>query len=837
MALDPKQKEMQAHLSALSELQKRYTEAIKESNDVNEKAALMQEMFAERQQRINLLQANYDKLTETQQKRLANLIKTQEKEHLQLIEIRKEQKKINEAVAEEIKRRQRVVDLATGLYNALREVWKQLQSNDKIIRTTILNLGMSGVKADMMRTSFEQSAGFVTRLGGNLEDIQTIMEGYADETGRARVMSAEMVKDITAIGKGTGLGVEQATKLGAQFEIMGFDARNTMKYVQGVVDTSERMGVNTTKVLKNISDNFKKLQTYNFQQGVKGFAQMAQYAEKFKIDINDTLNAADTARTLEGAIGMVAQLQVMGGEFAKLDMFETLYFARNDPAKLQEKIAGLTKGLVSLRKTSDGTFEKFISPADRDRLNSAAKALGITNEKMTEMALRAFDIGKMSQQMAGMGLTDREKELIEGAAILNKETGRFQVQIGNQMKDISTLTKDQAQAFAKEQVSLQERAKQAMTFDETFKATIETLKSALLPLLRGINVILQPLSKVADGFSKLAGSGWGGVAAAAGILLAAGGLWKVVSFKLGESVKAWATMQGKKEGGGNIISRMINHGAGGGGATPPTGTAEVPKGAGMKALGTGAGVGAAALGIGGGIAIAATGISKLADSMSKLDSKQAEILKNIVRTLGIAVGVLPLVAFGIAAFAPAAAAAAGPMLAFGGAVLMVGAGIGIAAKGLAKLVTASKDAGPAMQQVGAGIGTISLAMMGFTAGALGFLTFAATMKTISNNADAMERVGNAFGNIKAVMSGSEDDFVAVENAVKAISNMNINGGGMLADLARLLKEPLKVEFANDSVTLNNDITLNIDGNRLMQKSYNVNLAIKKHEELKHGKGS
>jgi hypothetical protein len=128
-------------------------------------------------------------------------------------------------------------------------------------------------------------------------------------------------------------------------------------------------------------------------------------------------------------------------------------------------------------------------------------------------------------------------------------------------------------------------------------------------------------------------------------------------------------------------------------------------------------------------------------------------------------------------------------------------------------------------------------MMGFTAGALGFLTFAATMKTISNNADAMERVGNAFGNIKAVMSGSKDDFVAVENAVKAISNMNINGGGMLADLARLLKEPLKVEFANDSVTLNNDITLNIDGNRLMQKSYNVNLAIKKHEELKHGKGS
>jgi hypothetical protein len=164
------------------------------------------------------------------------------------------------------------------------------------------------------------------------------MQGYADETGRARVLSAEMVKDITAIGQGTGLGIEAATRLGAQFELMGFDAKTTMDYVQGVVDTSERMGVNTTKVLKNISDNFKKLNTYTFQQGVKGFAQMAMYAEKFKIDIGQALNAASVSKTLEGAIDLTAQLQVMGGEFAKTDPFEMLFLSRNDPAKFTEKI-------------------------------------------------------------------------------------------------------------------------------------------------------------------------------------------------------------------------------------------------------------------------------------------------------------------------------------------------------------------------------------------------------------------------------------------------------------------------------------------------------------------
>ena len=76
------------------------------------------------------------------------------------------------------------------------------------------------------------------------------------------------------------------------------------------------------------------------------------------------------------------------------------------------------------------------------------------------------------------------------------------------------------ESFSDEQVLLEERAKQAMTFNETMKATIETLKAALLPILKGVQIILKPLAKVADAFSKLAGKGPGGIAVAAGILVA-----------------------------------------------------------------------------------------------------------------------------------------------------------------------------------------------------------------------------------------------------------------------------------------------------------------------------
>ena len=828
-------------LRELQRLQEEYNNQLASSISLDEKMRIQEEAIANEKR----IQAEQERLISASKKENSNLT-TQEKKELN--DVLRTQRDINKEVKNEYTWRKNTLAVVREFGNQLKLGWQYLQASDKVIRQTILNLGMSGTKAELMRQSFEQSAGFVTRLGGSLEDIQGIMTGYADETGRARVMSAEMVKDITAIGKGTGLGVEQAARLGAQFELMGFDAKSTMEYVQGVVDTSERMGVNTTKVLKNVNDNFKRLNTYTFQQGVKGFAQMAMYAEKFRMDINQALNAADVARSLEGAIDLAANLQIMGGEFAKTDPFEMLFLSRNDPAKFTEKIADMTKGVVSFRKMADGSFEKFISPADRDRLAAVAKSLGMEASELTQIAERQAEIQRMRQQMAGMGLSAKEKELIEGAAIFNKETGRFEVQIAGQMKDVASLTKEQANAFAKERVSLEERAKQSMTFNETFQATINTLKAALLPLLRNVNTLLEPLSKLADRLSKLAGSGWGGIAIAATTLVGAGMLWKGLTFQLGKIADRWAAGGGGK----GVLGGAL------GGKRPevsPTSTGSISglaeqrkgigagaaaKGAGVKALGKGVGAGAAGAGIGAGIMLASKGIGELAENMSKLDKTQIWALPVTMLALSASFWALTPA---IAAAGAAGTAGSLGLLALGAAVVGIGFGINLATKGigamaegLGSMIEKSKGAGPAMLQVGAGIGAISLAMMGFTAGAPGFLIFAGTMKSLSKNAPALATVGESFKQINAVLSGKKEDFIAVQNAVESISKSNVRGGGMFADLANLLNKPLKVEFAEGRVAMVNDITLSIDGQKFMQKAYNVNLAVQKHENARRGKG-
>jgi len=127
-------------------------------------------------------------------------------------------------------------------------------------------------------------------------------------------------------------------------------------------------------------------------------------------------------------------------------------------------------------------------------------------------------------------------------------------------------------------------------------------------------------------FSKLAGSGWGGITAAAVTLLAAGGIWKIASFEFNKFIRSWASTVGKKRVG-DIISPQVTSAKGD--VIGKTGGAidTVTKGSkGMGMLKAGAGIGAATLGTGAGIGIAAAGISKLADSMSKLDDKKAQIL-------------------------------------------------------------------------------------------------------------------------------------------------------------------------------------------------------------------
>ena len=735
------------------------------------------------------------------------------------------------------KERVTVLRAMSSLYDRIgaSSFWTFLMQSDEAIKNVNRELGLTGERSELFRQNIYEAANDAARLGGNLQDLTNIVSIFADETGRAKILTADALENIMEIGLGTGLGVDQAARLAGQFELMGLNARSTADYVQSIVDTTERMGVNTTKVLKNVSTNFKELQKFTFRDGVRGFAQMASYAEKFRVDMGSMLDSAERARTLEGAVELAAQLQVMGGEFAKTDPFELLFLSRNDPVMYTRKINEMTKGVATFRKSADGTFETFISPMDVDRLERVGEALGMQRGELTQQARRMAEIQRMRQQMLGTNFSQEQKEAIEGAAQFNSETGQFFVQVAGARKDLSRLTQEDARLLQQQGKLLDQRAMDAKTFDKVFQDTVLEFKSNLLPVLDGINQILrqyitpsiQWLRETFDSAPE-----WTKDLMKSGGMLLAGGV------AIGGVAKVIGGILSPFKGLMNILPTIGRGGTGGGIAGTAGGAG---RGGGF---GTGAGIGVAGLGIGAGIGIAAGGISNLADSLSKLDKDQAETLSNIVQSLTVLTGIASLAALGIVAFGAGAATAAPGLLAFGGAIALVGAGIGVAAGGIGfmseGLSTLLNSVDPeTIFSMAGGISALAGASVLFAnpLSMVGLGAMTSSILSMSKAGPGMQQVGSAFEKISVVLQGSMSQLQAVKETINAISNTEIGNNSTISTLNSILSKPLKVEFADNNATFNASINLNIDGKRFAD---NINLsrrvAIQTVDE-KNGKSS
>lgn len=678
-------------------------------------------------------------------------------------------------------------------------MWGYLMDSDKAIKGLTLELGLSAGKTEQLRDNMTGAASYAAKMGVSMADLAKSQAAYTDETNKAVLLTTQEYKNIVNIGKGTALGVDAAGKLVGQFDLLGVSIKSSEKFVQGVVDSSERLGINATKVLKNISQNFKQLNTFSFKDGINGMAKMTQYSEKFKLDLNDSINSAKMAKSLEGAIEMASQLNVLGGEFAKTDPFELLFLSRNDPAKYTKKLADLTKGMATMVKTEDGfTFD--ITAQDQDRLRQAADALGVSYENLAESARKVAQVQQIKRESLGLNLTSEEKEYIEGISKFDDKSGKFYTMVNGVKKNLAQLSTSDIEVMKQQEKTLEARAKDSQTFDETFKNTVMELKSAVLPVLNLINDALGVFNNFKDWIGDT-GMKWVG-----GLLV--GGMALAKAFTIGKTVIG---------AGGGGIGKMIAGGAGSsgggiGGAAAGGGSAKSIAAVGVAGAGIGVGVGAAAL-----------GVSKLATSLKDLDPKQIDALSSSLTSLGLIMGGVLLA--GLVAVGIGGTTASIGLLAIGAAALGIGAGIGIAATGIGSMASGISELtqnadGTKLLGIAGGLAAIAaastalgasgiLSMVG-GAGALGMIL------AISSQADNLMKVGDAFKSIGVVMNSNADQFERVENAILNIANAKLDSNGMFAELKELLSKPLKVEFADKSIAIKSDITLEINRERLVK---------------------
>ena len=383
---------------------------------------------------------------------------------------------------------------------------------DKEIRNAARSMGVGNSQYKAFADTMSRAADSTTMMGVNVKQLAKLQRGYSEEIGRSVRLTEGGLKAMAGMSEGTGLGEQYAIGMAASMDNFGVGVEASSKLVEDTMNTAGEMGVNASKAASTLQKNLKFAQKYNFKGGVKALGKMSADALRLKLDMDGIAGLAEKVFRPEGAIEMAAQLTTMGGEFAKLgDPMQLMFKARNDFEGFARDIGKASAEFVQYNKES-GEFELKGGLA-ADRMREISKMTGLSVEKLQEMAVaqkRIEAVGAVSP----ISMNKKDMELVSSLA--ENVDGEWKINVGGFSQDVKDLKDGDIEKIRAEQQSLEQRAKEARTFEDTMSDFMDTLKQTLLPLAielkDGLGVPLQKFAdylkqkKVMDGLRSFAKS-------------------------------------------------------------------------------------------------------------------------------------------------------------------------------------------------------------------------------------------------------------------------------------------------------------------------------------------
>ena len=370
----------------------------------------------------------------------------------------------------------------SNIYGKILNKTKYITEIDKKIKMSALSMGILDTQTKSFRKSLANASAITNDFGINQGQLAEMQAAYSQELGRTVMLGTEGLVAIAEMAAATGLGAEGAAKMSADFELIGYSAEKTSDFIEQTMNDSSKMGLNASKVVKAMSNGMKLLNKYNFKGGVAGLKKMAEITTKLGVDMDFATGMADKLFDIEGAVQMSAELQVLGGSFARLaDPFHLMFMARNDVAGLTEEIGKAAEEFVSFNAAT-GNFD--MSAMGMHQLRKIAEQTGLEFESLVTAGKNASKFTMIKSQVS-FNMDDEDREFLANTAKLD-EKGRAYIEVNGEKKFLDMLGSE-GDKFIKTQIaekkSLAERAKSALTFDETITNFINKVKELFIPIL------------------------------------------------------------------------------------------------------------------------------------------------------------------------------------------------------------------------------------------------------------------------------------------------------------------------------------------------------------------
>lgn len=393
-----------------------------------------------------------------------------------------QQQMMDKQIDIELQKKEILIDAARNIEKQWASFAKNMEEymmkGDNLSNNTGINLGYTNEKQlfKYQQNMFRIVRDVAAEFGKEMEDVVKLQASYIETTGRQKEFSKSDTGQLLALGKYAG-DDSVAAQYAAEMEIFNKGVATSVDQVDKVIQSVNKLGLNGRKYIKDLTNNLKLAQKYNFKEGTKSLMEMSKWAMKTRFNMQSLPSIVDKIQNggLEDVIKQSAEFQVLGGMAAiNSDPLGMLYDAWADPESLALRYQNMTRNFGSIDKKSGET--KFNMPESM-QIAQIAKIQGRSAEELRaeimdrnkrEAALRQMSNAQRSK------FSDEDLDFLGSVASYDKKSQSFKVQVRNdkgeyESKDLSSITpsdlenilpkdhNERMEQYMKDIISLQER--------------------------------------------------------------------------------------------------------------------------------------------------------------------------------------------------------------------------------------------------------------------------------------------------------------------------------------------------------------------------------------------
>ena len=256
--------------------------------------------------------------------------------------------------------------------NMRKDLVASLMSFDATLHDVQKNTGVMMVENSR---SFSEMTTRVAQFGMSVGEAGKMIADMGEElhTTDLSILS-KTTEDLSMIGGATGALSEDITIIAGQMMRMGSSSEQVKDMFQDTSNIAKKFGVSSKGVISDISRNLGKWKNAGFQGGEKGLAKMVAMAKRLNVSVDSIFAMAEKGRSIEGAMDMSAQLQLVGGSFANADPMGILAASIKGPKEVLKMMSKMGKDIGKFNEK--GEFE--IDFVDSQRLKMAAEAMSVS---------------------------------------------------------------------------------------------------------------------------------------------------------------------------------------------------------------------------------------------------------------------------------------------------------------------------------------------------------------------------------------------------------------------------------------------------------------------------